>query len=136
MSVWGEEKGYSQVSGRRTPSKPLTTTKNMPAPAIPCSQSTWQPKKKSRVVKLTIPRNVTIVGKKWKKLDPNPLLAWRMCQKRTKFQHQLRIARYKSWTQESYLFLQIEDKKPEKVEIDLTSEPDNVQIALSIGTMV
>ena len=69
----------------------------MPAPAIPCSQSTWQPKKKSRVVKLTIPRNVTIVGKKWKKLDPNPLLAWRMWQKRTKFQHQLRIARYKSW---------------------------------------
>ena len=90
----------------------------MPVPTIPCSQSTWQPKKKSQVVKRTILQNVTIVGKKWKKLDPNPLLAWRMCQKRTKFQHQIRISRFKSWTQE------IEDKKPEKIVIDLVSDSD------------
>ena len=90
----------------------------MPASPIVCPKSTWMPKKKSRVVKLTIPRNVTIVGKKWKKLDPNPLLAWRMCQKRTKFQHQIRISRFKSWTQE------IEDKKPEKIVIDLVSDSD------------
>ena len=32
MSAWGEEKGYSQVSGRRTPSKPPTTTKKHACP--------------------------------------------------------------------------------------------------------
>eukprot|EP01052_Picozoa_sp_SAG31_P025678 SAG31_NODE_2266_length_6056_cov_4.832466_2_plen_79_part_00 len=39
-----------------------------------------------------------------------------------KFQHWIRLSCFKSWTQESYQFLQIQDKKPEKNEIDMTSE--------------
>ena len=95
----------------------------MPASPIVCPKSTWMPVKK-RIRKLQIPKDLTIVGKKWKKKHKNPVVALRMSMRRSHSYHQIRLSRFKSWTQESYQFLQIEDKKPEKIEIDLVSDSD------------
>ena len=95
----------------------------MPASPIVCPKSTWMPVKK-RIRKLQIPKDLTIVGKKWKKKHKNPVVALRMSMRRSHSYHQIRLSRFKSWTQESYQFLQIEDKKPEKIVIDLVSDSD------------
>ena len=89
----------------------------MPASPIVCPKSTWMPVKK-RIRKLQIPKDLTIVGKKWKKKHKNPVLALRMSMGRSHYQHQIRLSRFKSWTQE------FEDKKPEKIVIDLVSDSD------------
>ena len=89
----------------------------MPASPIVCPKSTWMPVRK-RIRKLQLPKDLTIVGKKWKKKHKNPVVALRMSMRRSHSYHQIRISRFKSWTQE------IEDKKPEKIVIDLVSDSD------------
>ena len=119
-----DQKGYSQVSGPGTQANTHNNNKtNMPASPIVCPKSTWMPVKK-RIRKLQIPKDLTIVGKKWKKKHKNPVVALRMSMRRSHSYHQIRLSRFKSWTQESYQFLQIEDKKPEKIVIDLVSDSD------------
>ena len=63
---------------------------------------------------LQLPHDLTIVGKKWRKKHKNPVVALQLCKKRTKFQHQLKIAYHRSWTIE----------EPEKIVIDLASASD------------
>ena len=91
------------------------------------------PAKKKRIKKLELPKDLTIVSKKWKKKHKNPVVALQMSKGRSQYQRQLWLSRFKSWTQESYQFLQIEDKKPEKIEMDLESEqkkPEKIEIDL------
>ena len=47
----------------------------MPASPIVCSKSTWMPAKKKRIKKLELPKDLTIVSKKWKKKHKNPVVA-------------------------------------------------------------
>ena len=72
----------------------------MPAPTIPCAQYVWL-RQRCRIRPLTIPSNVTIIGKRWRLLHPNPLRAWQLCTKRSFFQHQRKRARYHSWVVET-----------------------------------